>query len=320
VAAAATRLARDRASAAWAWLFGLAALLPALNLVPQPQPMADQYHLWALPGWLAAAALAAQRLVPGARAGAVLCACAALLFGAASVRRSAEYASAERLFEATVRHQPASSLAWSELARALLRSAEPSARERAGQAALEALSRGDAHRILPLDRPALAREAALALHRAGEAERARRLLDAELAGLPPDVAPLGEIERADFELRTGRPEAAAARLQPSFDSVPAQAVAALRSRCRSGRVLPHQLDPVLGLGLAGDDADRAFSRDAILRRLYLLASARRASGQPEQAFDAAALLVNLAPGHRDGRALLRSIYSDLGVLVDDELP
>ncbi len=313
--AVAAVLLRRGAAPAWAWLFGLCALLPALNLVAQPQPMADQYHLWALPAWLLALALLARRLVPGPRARVALLAGAALLLASVSWRRTPEYASAERLFEATARHQPRSSLAFAELARASLRSGGPEARRRAGRAALEALARDDAHRILAMDRPLLAREAALELTRSGEIQRARALLEAELAELPPEAAPLGAIERADFELRTGRPEVAVALLAPAFESVPRSAVATLRGRCRSGRVLPHQLDPLLGLGLSGDDADRAFNREAILRRLQLLASAQRELGHLEEAFDVAAFLVNAAPDFRPGREVLLAVYRDLGVRV-----
>jgi tetratricopeptide (TPR) repeat protein len=297
----------------WGWLFGLAALLPALNLVAQPQPMADQYHLWALPGWLLALALLAERALGSLRARAGLLACAALLLAFLSWRRTPEYASAEVLFEATARREPQSSLAWAEIARTALRSDEPRARLRAGPAALAALAQGDAHRILPMDRPVLAREAALELYRAGEGARAKALLEAELARLPPEAAPLGAIERADFEIRTGRPELAVGLLAPAFESVPPSVVATLRGRCRSGRVLPHELEPLLGIGLSGDDADRAFNREAILRRLQLLAAAQRALGRPEEAFDVAAFLVNVAPDFRPGREVLRGVYADLGV-------
>ncbi|MCZ7646886.1 MAG: hypothetical protein M5U26_16625 [Planctomycetota bacterium] len=53
-----TLLSRPRGAVACGWLLGFAALLPALNLVPQPVPMSDHYHWWALPGWLLALAAA----------------------------------------------------------------------------------------------------------------------------------------------------------------------------------------------------------------------------------------------------------------------
>src|SRR5208282_2103143 len=103
---------RPRRLIAFAWLFALAALAPALNLAAQLGPMTDHYHQWALPGLLLVACLltaeALARLPPaaGARAGRLIALGAALYGGALAFAHLPEFASKERLAAAAVRKQP----------------------------------------------------------------------------------------------------------------------------------------------------------------------------------------------------------------------
>lgn len=318
IAAATSALAREPRLVAWGWLFGLAGLLPALDLVAQPQPMADQYLLWALPGWLCAGALVAERVLaapPAFLRAAYLV--TAVAFAFVALQRTSEYASPRALFEATLVHQPDAALGWSEYARALRAEGDVAPQE-VGAAALKALTRPDAQRILEIDRPALIKEAALSMHAAGKEEEAWSFLERETSKLSPPVAPLGDLEKADFALRTGRPERAVVLLAPAFAAVPRSVVATLRRECRSGARLPHQIESQMALSLYGDAADREFNRRAILRQLELYARAQLESGRPEIAFDAAAVLVHVAPDYRPGREVLAASYRALGVRFDED--
>ena len=116
LACASVRLAQRRAELACGWLLGIAALLPALNLVPQTLALADHYHQWALPGWLLALCLCVEEaLARAAPAGARrwrawLAVLGVLFFAALAAARVPEFGSRLALFGKAVEQQPAAAV------------------------------------------------------------------------------------------------------------------------------------------------------------------------------------------------------------------
>jgi|GEM_PF-3224865 tetratricopeptide (TPR) repeat protein len=315
--------AATRRLVAFAWLFSLAALAPALNLVPQLAAMTDHYHQWALPGLLLIPCLlidaGLRRLDPAGprRALIVTLAGAAIYTASLSLARVPEFSSMPLFAAAAVRRQPDSAINWSLLAYARTEGTEPAKRAPAGEAALRAFSCPDADRIFDGERLAILIEAAVLLHQRGLDREADELCQREYARLPgggtgEDAA----LAHAQISMRTGYPQQAVQTLAPFFSQVQIQAASELRRLCRDGMRLPDMIPALLEWsGAPASRADHAVHKQQYIRlRLQCcLAVAYLESGQAEKAFDVAALLVNLHPDDRPARLALAAIYRALGL-------
>jgi hypothetical protein len=307
---------------AFAWLFSLASLAPALNLAPQIAAMTDHYQQWALPGLLMIAGLMVQlglaHLPDGSRTrlglvasiGAVVCA------AALSLARVPEFASKQRLAAAAVRKQPESAINWSLHAYCLTVASPPNHRDAAGEAALRAFACADSARIFGEERLIGAIEAAVYLHQHGQEGTEAALLDAQCAlltgGAGGDHA---AVVRAQIDLRTARPALAIALLAPYFTPVLMQAAVRLRAACRDGVHLPAELPAqVAGGQLITRDLIAADNQEQWNQRLlWSLAAAYLDNHEPELAFDVAAVMVNRSPDDHAARLILAASYRQVGL-------
>ncbi|MCW8130607.1 MAG: hypothetical protein KIS92_09680 [Planctomycetota bacterium] len=306
-----------RAWVLFGWLWGLAAMAPAINIAPQSLPMMDHYNHWAIPGWLLALVFTAEgalaRLGSKAALSRALAGLAAVFFAVFSYQRVEEFSSGLTLFGNAVVRQPESGLAWTQYALELWTRPEPEHKALVGGAALRALSLPDSARIMPAARSTLMVEAAIALERAGRPEEARALVERESARLGPGWEGVGNLARAKIAARTGKPRDAVAALSPVFAGALVEAVGPLRASCRKGPKLPFELQPLVVLKLSGGDGyDRSFSGRMKLESLHVLAEANLKAGDLEAAFDVAAVLANLAPDFPPARAVLADAYKALG--------
>ncbi len=314
--------ARARRLVAFAWLFALAAVAPALNLASQIGPMADHYQQWMLPGLLliacqlSADALARLPAAAGARAR-TLCTLGAALFAATlAFAHTPEFASKARLAAAAVRKQPDSGIGWSLHAWCLTVASSPAKRAPAGEAALRAFACCDDDRIRSEERLIALIEAAVLLRSRGDTAAAEALCARECSQLSGGAVGESSAQaRAQIALRSGHPEQAIAALSPYFTPLLAAAARELRAHCRDGSVLPDAVPPLLTGGEAiTRDRIAAFHQQIGGERVqWSLAVAYLQGGDAERAFDVAAVLVNRFPQERGGRALLARIYRQLGL-------
>jgi len=311
--------ARTRAVVAFSWLFAAAALAPALNLVPQLAPCADHYLLWALPALLLLGVVLVDDLLlrrpPGGdrRLPWLLGGGLALYLGLLALARLPEFASRQALFRAAVRHQPDCGINWAHyITYELEQGVDPT---RIEPAAVRALQCVDSGRILSEDRAMVIVLAALALHHQGEPAAATALLEREVARLPADGGVIADIVRAQFAMRSGDPARAVVLLQRFYPPPLREAAAALRARCRSGAELPDAQPPAIGVtatrAIMADRVDIEHWLDNQERQLQSLAYACEMSGDLEQAFDVAALALNMVPSNAQARQLLIAIDRQL---------
>lgn len=300
-----------------AWLLGFAALLPAINLIPQPVSMADHYHLWALPFWLWVLAAAGGRLAArfgAAREGtaaAILTGGAAAALAGVTLWHAQGFANPGELFARAVLHEPNSSWAHAANARALHGSVLPHMQRMAGPAAWHALRVPDAHRLLPQDRAFAIALACEDLWQRGKPVEAEGLLEREAALIADPWLRAATV--AEAALKTRRAARAAEALEPLVTEAFGAQAAVLRRSCRSGAARPDELPPAqLRLQVADAFAHAAVNETA-RKALFLLARAQVERERLEEAFDAAAVLVNLEPEYVPGRLLLAEIYRRLGV-------
>ena len=304
-------LTQPRRLALFGWLFALAGLSPALNLVPQLAPMADHYQQWALPGLLLAGCLGVERILELARlqqpakvAIAGLSA-AVLALAFVSVLRAPEFSSRKALYSAAVLKQPGCAFNWTNWAVALFLSPIPEDKKLVAPAAVRALECPDADRVLPQERMLIAVEAIVFLQKHSETARAETLLrrQSDLLGrVSPNSA---QVMEANVALRTGRPHDAVQALAGVFRPDLMALALELRAKCRDGAVLPDHFPPLLALDAGGaDEFDRTYGAALSLDSMGLLAEAYLRDSLPEQAFDVAAVLVNMSPGYTPGRELL----------------
>ncbi|MCZ7646884.1 MAG: hypothetical protein M5U26_16615 [Planctomycetota bacterium] len=315
-------LARERKTAALAWLSGLAAMAPALNLSPQFILMSDHYLQWALPGWLLGLVLACEGLAaragggPAARARqarlALLAAAGAL--SVLAFLQTPRFRSQVALFEDNALKQPRSALAAQRLAWALSSSGIPEFQEQVGEISFRALGLPGAERILMPDRAFAIRQAALWLAEQDQDAQAHELIRREAAYFGPTVFPIEAIIHAELDARAERPGEAVKKLESFYSAPLREAAGRLRALCRDGVKLPHEVPPQLELKLTGmDSTDFLWARAWLLRGLLVLAGAHAKLQQPEPAFDVAAVLVNLAPDYAPGRIMLAGVYGHLNL-------
>jgi hypothetical protein len=111
--------------------------------------------------------------------------------------------------------------------------------------------------------------------------------------------------------RTGKPAEALALLGP-VNPMLEQVMAALRHECRDGSHLPDQLPPRLhpASSAAPGDTD-VWTLELMIEPLLIRATAYEQLNDMEQAFDCAALALNLAPRKPRLRILMSQIYEKL---------
>jgi hypothetical protein len=320
-------LAHAKRLVAFGWLLGLAALTPTLNFAPQQlTTMADQYHLWALPGWLLVLALlgrqAVERLSPlpnGARGNngkflpATLSSGFALFLGLLAWARAPEYGSPLAVATANVAREPDSALAWARYARALKASDEAELRVRAGWAGLRALDAPDAHRIQLQERALALTEAAVELCRRADWARADELLDRECPRFARLALPYADLIRAEVATRTGRPGQALLLLTGHYGPKYSAAAEQLGVVCRDGAKLPDSTPPFPTVPEQLPPHEKIIWAEFSKRFLLVLAQATLDVHGAERAFGISALLVNAHPDYDLGRRLLAQIYDRLGL-------
>ena len=316
-------LARERRLVLFGWFFGVAAISPALNLVPQLAPMADHYLQWALPGLLlvivSLTACALDRL-DARDAGArrfrwhvPLIGGAALFLLVPAMLRTHEFSSRRALFETAVVWQPNAALNWAGYAEALTGSPDKADAELIGMAGLNALRCPDAHRLMPQQRALAIREAALFLFRNGDKEEAWTLTEAECAKFKPGEELFQKLTRAEVAARTGRASLAIELLEPSITPEMRTAMEKLRIETRQTPKFPNDLAPVLSLQGTGSDTFAQGWGDLLgVKTLQVLGYAYLASNENEKAFDIGALMVNSWPDDPRGRAILAAALHRFG--------
>jgi len=309
-------LARRRALVLFCWMFALAGLGPALNLVPQLAPMTDHYHQWALPGLLLGlVVLLHERLqfraeTPTHRGGVLLVGGLALFWGILSFARVPEFTTFLTFFDAAANKQPDSAMNWGIYCNALRAHSDPKVRAMAGIAGEQALKCKDANRLIDAVRIAAIQEAALFEHRKGHDADAWALAQRECKVLV-DPREKRNIQ-AEIALRLNIPKEALALLVQDWNELCQTAAAALRKECRDGKKLPHQFPPLINFG--GNDAEELQRSIDLSRRGYtLLADAYIQTGDLEKAWDAAAIVVNFDPSYIPARKKLAEVYLRLKI-------
>ncbi|GMV79284.1 MAG: hypothetical protein AMXMBFR7_04680 [Planctomycetota bacterium] len=298
-------------------LMGLAALVPALNLVPQIYPMSDHYLQWALPVWLLAPLLlldaACTRWFParGHRPVTWLACLAAFLLACLTLARVPEYASAYAVLDHAVRQQPQTGLAWAPYAAQL--NARNGPESAVGQACVRALESPDAHRLLPHDRLFVTPRAARFLYEQGQTEAALALIERSFVQFQHGPNGWPQVMRAEALFYLKRHAEALASLEPLVSEEQRRVAASLRERCAEGTPLPQELPPFLALKIEGGDAyDTTHANFVEFRMLFLLSRTYMALGQNAQAFDWALVLGNMFPHTEASRLLLAVLYEQLG--------
>ena len=315
-------LAQNRRLVAFGWLFGIAGLSPALNLVAQVAPMTDHYHQWALPGWLLMFCILIderlERHFSSARPRLALwmTATAAIVLAALSWMRLPDFKSMRDLFASCVLKQSDSALNWALYAWALTGSTAPEDREQLGPASLRALECPDQRRILPEVRMKCIVRAAILLHKNNADERMKKLVEDQAALLEKDgPIVLARIARGWSYVRADMNHAAVEALAAEFTPELGVAAAKLRAECRSGATLPNELPSIVAFTekKAAAELSLKWTMVSKLMALSLLAEARLGEKQPERAFDVAAVVVNLDPKGPEGRQVLARVYQALGL-------
>lgn len=314
---AATLVCRDRKLAALGWMLGLAAVLPALNLVPQPIPMTDHYQHWALPGWILACAVLAETLLArmprlGLRGGIALTTACCVAFAALDAVRTPLFGSSLALLQNAAAQRPDSAWAHVSYAGALFHQDDANLKLLAGVESLRALESPDATLINPIDRAFALTQAALYLHRLGKSAEAQALVDAECAKIPSPL--LARVTRATVLLRTGNAASAAALLRDDFEANYAGPARSLRESCRGGAAQPDALPPIVQIQSSHEDEFSSTAASELAQHLLFVVSvARLQSGENEGAFDAAIVLGNLAPKSMEAYTALKLTYARLNL-------
>jgi hypothetical protein len=316
---------RRRALVAFGWLCALAALSPALNFAPQQlTTLTDQYHQWALPFLLLVAGL----LVRGGgtkglgrgqaevarKWGVWLTASATVYAGLLAWARVPDYASMLTVSLANVKHEPDSALARARYTRALAASEDRELRALTLEAGYKALRCPDADRIQLQERVLCLTEALVFLHTTGRAGEAEAWLEREAPRFERVPLPYPTFVRAHVALRTGRPDEAVKLLAPRVTRRYEAAAARLRTACRDGAKSPDSLPPLVGSAEAGLPAhEQTIYLDFERQWLGVLVQAYLKSGEPERAFDAAAVLLNTSPDQAVARQLWAEVCRRLGI-------
>ena len=325
VAAAVTAtvaLARRRRLVVFAWMFALAALSPALNLIAQNVPMTDYYLQWALPGLLVVVVVVVADILArvgsdALRLGPVLVVAAAVGVAALSLQRLPEFTSRETFFTIAMRRQPETAVNIGGYVYDRVRYLDGRYQGANGELALHAASLPSAARMLAFTVPDTAIEAGVAAWRQG----GRAAADAAIAEFPvpgPDtdigvaVAARVLIGANLIEPAAGHLAEAEAMLAQRLGSDLLAQADALGARCRAGDVLPDALAPVVYLdekpGISDEYLQRLDRHDH-LRLLIVLAEAREGAGDGAGAFAAAALALNLDPADGDARVAAAGLYA-----------
>jgi len=318
IVAASVALSPQPRVALFGWALAVAALSPALNLVPQLAPMTDHYLHWALPGVLLVVVLLAERLVtyiPSQRIPvlpAIATALAATALAVLSLLRLPEFANKEALFSAAIVKEPESAFNWAHYVTTIYGRANADRRV-LGDVAVKALTCGDADRLLPQERTAVAIEAVVRLRQRGPSHAAEETLERQTRLLEKHSPQAAMLLRGHVEMRSGRMPHAIAALSPPFNSGMQQIARALRERCRDGSAFPDQFPPMVSLSALSDaQSGDDFSAAMLLDLLGLLGEAYLRNKEPERAFDVLAVLVNMRPDYGPGRELLAETYEALG--------
>jgi hypothetical protein len=317
--------ARQRALVLFCWMFALAGLGPALNLVPQLAPMTDHYHQWALPGLLLAlVVLTHDRLqfradVPAHRGGVLLVGGLALFWGILSFARVPEFTSYVTFFAAAALKEPDSAMNWGIFCNALRAHSEAKTKEEEqkaldtmGFAGRRALQCKDAKRLIDAVRIVAIQEAARDLHAHGRGTEAWALATRECKVLV-DPHESRNIQ-AEIALRMNMTKEALALLTQDWNALCQQVAAALRKECREGKTLPHEFPPqVLFSEGGGGDEDTERAKELTRNGFLLLVDAYVMSKDLEKAWDVAAVIENFDPDNIAARKKLAEIYLRLKV-------
>jgi hypothetical protein len=315
-------LARRRRLVLFAWMFALAALAPALNLIAQNVPMTDYYLQWALPGLLLVLVVVAADVVArvGAnvmRLGPVLVVAAAVGSAALSLQRLPEFSSRETFFTVAMRRQPETAVNIGGYVYDRVRYHDGRYQPANGELALHAATLPSAGRMLAFTVPDTAIEAGVAAWRQG----GRAAADAAIAEFPvpgPDtdlgvaVAARVLIGASLIEPAAGHLAEAEAMLSQRLGNDLLAQADALGARCRAGDVLPDAVAPVADIGVNPGNSDeylQRLDRHDHLRLLVALSEARERAGDGPGAFAAAALALNLDPADGDARVAASGLYA-----------
>lgn len=311
-------IARQRALVLFCWMFALAGLGPALNLVPQLAPMTDHYHQWALPGLLLAlVVLAHDRLqfraeAPAHRGGVLLVGGLALFWGILSFARVPEFTTFLTFFDAAAIKEPESAMNWGIYCNALRAHKDPKVRALAGLAGEQALKCKDANRLIDAVRIAAIQEAALHLSRKGKNAEAWALATRESKVLV-DPHESRNIQ-AEIALRMNMTKEALALLTQDWNELCQRVAAVLRRECREGKKLPHEFPPQI-LFSEGGGSEEEIERAKELTRngFLLLADAYIMAKDLERAWDVSAVVENFDPDNVAARKKLAEVYLRLKV-------
>ena len=326
-------VAKRRRLVLCAWLMGFGVLIPVLNIVRQPVPMAGYYVQWALPFFLLAvgisvadalAPLATRLRAQGARltapAGMLAGALAALFIGL-TWSRVPEYTSRITMFLHAAQVQPdcAVNLAAVVSDDVLLHGRY---RVETGQMALRAVKLPSAKWILSFALNNCAVEAAVEAWREHGRAAAAAALDPFPAGvhsvtqeywIQAMVLIGGSILVHD---QGGGPiclQEADGQLSAHFGPDLLAAAETFGARCRDGSVLPDDLPPfpVAVPTATGDPYWVGSERRDQLRLGLALAEVRKRAGNGESAFNLAALCLNLEPQDPEARLTMAWIYDSV---------
>jgi len=312
---------RRKKRAGFLLLWVLAGLLPSLNLVPQPHPIADRFFYWSLPALLGFIVVAASeglsalsqkiggrgpdgtpsRIASG-RVGPLAGSAAVAAFAALACLRVGFWSSSQRLFEDAVRKSPGSSVAHMHLGNVLSNSPLESDKQRAAAEFETMLACPDAARAL---RPVARDGAAVFLARMEFARGLRSEADERIARQfsgregNPDVALL----LAQYELATDRPESVIRRLEPGILALPG--IPQLGRMLMQAPEMPYRYGPG-ALSRASDVYLALQQREGLARALSLLGKAYLQAGRADEA--ATSLSIVCALSH-PGAELLRDLAS-----------
>jgi hypothetical protein len=213
-----------------------------------------------------------------------------------------------------VEREPDSALAWARHTRALAASERRELRAQALEAGYRALLCPDAGRIQIQERVLALTEALVFLRTTGRAAEADVLLAREAPRLERAPVPYLTLVRSHVALRTGSAGEAVKLLTPLFTAAHEEAARRLRGACRDGSASPDALSPLLTLAETGRPAhEQTILRDFECQWLGVLVQAYLKNGEPERAFDAAAVLLNTSPEHPLARRLWAEVCRRLGV-------
>jgi len=293
---------RRRAAAGFLLLWCLAGLLPALNVVPQPHPIADRFFYWSLPGFVAFLVLAAadgldamaRRREPVApllrRAVPFGAAAVTIAFALLTVARAEAWHSSRRLFEDAVRKSPRCAVAHLHLGNVLSNNDSQKDKARAALIFERMFDCPDASVIKPIARDNATLYLALVEVAGGETGKADLRMRMQFAGR--EAAPDAQLFLSQYDLASGRPGAVIDRLERSVFSVPGlrqlagtiSASPGMPYRSRTGR-----------LSRESDFYIAAQQREGLIRALTLLGQAYLKTDRPPDAVVAFSLVATMAP-------------------------